>query len=47
MRAFSNESFSHKGAPKGLYTLVLSRSDLTPDKVAKAHERNFHEGIFE
>ena len=48
MNALSNESFSHKGEPKGLYTLEPSRSDWDTEmggKVAKAHERKFHECV--
>ncbi len=46
MSAFPNEIFSRKIAPKSLYPLVLSRSDLTGED-AKEQERKFHECIFE
>ncbi len=45
MSAFTNESSSHEGVPKGLYPLEPSRSDYV--KVVKAHERNFHECVSE
>ncbi len=46
MSALSNENFTHESAPKGLYALEPSRSDLI-SKVAKAQERNFHECTIE
>ena len=40
MSALSNENFSHESAPKGLYPLVLSRSDLIR-RMVMISRRNF------
>ena len=40
MSALSNENFSHESAPKGLYPLELSRSDLIR-RMVMISRRNF------